>query len=133
MSIHAFFECLAVGLQTNTGAIVSLAIAIFVHKWAEGLTLGLIYQKNGYRSKIITMMILIQGIINVLGLVVGTLLKSCGELVMAVFLSISAGTFLYIATVEVLPQQMKNVNKRKVFSVFLANLFISGIFFIEKI
>lgn len=34
MSIHAFFECLAVGLQTNTGAIVSLAIAIFVHKWA---------------------------------------------------------------------------------------------------
>ena len=34
MSIHAFFECLAVGLQTAPGAIVSLALAIFVHKWA---------------------------------------------------------------------------------------------------
>ena len=43
MSIHAFFECLAVGIQQTTAGTVSLAVAILVHKWAEGLTLGLIY------------------------------------------------------------------------------------------
>lgn len=45
MSIHAFFECMAVGMQKTTLGVIGLASAILVHKWAEGLTLGLIYQR----------------------------------------------------------------------------------------
>jgi len=33
------------GLQGSTIAVLSLATAILVHKWAEGLTLGLMYKK----------------------------------------------------------------------------------------
>ena len=45
MSIHSFFDCLAVGIQPTTIGVLGLASAIVVHKWAEGLTLGLIYRK----------------------------------------------------------------------------------------
>lgn len=34
MSIHAFFETLAVGLQSSVMSVFSLAAAILVHKWA---------------------------------------------------------------------------------------------------
>lgn len=45
MAIHAFFETLAVGLQGSVMSVVGLATAILVHKWAEGLTLALLYKK----------------------------------------------------------------------------------------
>lgn len=74
MSIHAFFECLAVGLQKSLAGTASLAVAIIVHKWAEGLTLGLMYQKDGYSSRVASMAVLFQGAVNVIGLAVGCLL-----------------------------------------------------------
>ena len=47
-------------------------------------------------------MIVIQGVINVLGLLSGSLLIGQGHFVIAFFMSISAGTFLYISLAEVL-------------------------------
>lgn len=47
-------------------------------------------------------MILIQGLVNILGLLTGSFLMGKGDFVMAFFMSISAGTFLYISLVEVL-------------------------------
>jgi hypothetical protein len=42
-------------------------------------------------------MVVVQGFINVLGLLTGTSLIGQGHFVMAFFMSISAGTFLYIS------------------------------------
>ncbi len=97
MSIHAFFECLAVGLQKTPLGVLSLASAILVHKWAEGLTLGLIYKKEGFSSQTSTIMVVVQGCVNVIGLVAGSSLIGQGHFIMAFFMSISAGTFLYIS------------------------------------
>ena len=97
MSIHAFFECLAVGLQKTPLGVLSLASAILVHKWAEGLTLGLIYKKEGFSSKTSTIMVVVQGCVNVIGLVAGSSLIGQGHFIMAFFMSISAGSFLYIS------------------------------------
>jgi zinc transporter 1/2/3 len=84
-------------LQKSPIGVLSLASAIIVHKWAEGLTLGLIYKKEGFSNNTSTIMIIIQGFINVLGLVSGSLLIGQGHFVIAFFMSISAGTFLYIS------------------------------------
>jgi zinc transporter 1/2/3 len=84
-------------LQKSPIGVLSLASAILVHKWAEGLTLGLIYKKEGFSNKTSTIMIIVQGFINVLGLVSGSLLIGQGHFVIAFFMSISAGTFLYIS------------------------------------
>jgi len=47
-------------------------------------------------------MLVLQGFVNVLGLIIGNILKEQGSFVMAFFMSMSAGTFLYISLVEVL-------------------------------
>lgn len=47
-------------------------------------------------------MILLQASMNVIGLITGMILRNQGVFVMAFFMSISAGTFLYISTAEVL-------------------------------
>lgn len=69
-------------------------------------------------------MIIVQGIINVLGLIVGTIILGQGNFVMAFFMSISAGTFLYISLCEVLVEQMADMNKVKSFFILLANGFM---------
>lgn len=132
MSIHAFFECLAVGLQQSTLSVLSLASAILVHKWAEGLTLGLMYRKEGYSKKWVMIMIVVQGAVNVLGLVTGSCLISQGTFVMAFFMSISAGTFFYISLAEVLHEQVKHMTKSKMVVILGANLFIAFLVGFEK-
>lgn len=51
-------------------------------------------------------MIIVQGLVNVLGLIVGTIILGQGNFLMAFFMSISAGTFLYISLCEVLVEQV---------------------------
>jgi len=43
------------------------------------------------------LMVILQGLINILGLAVGTFLAGQGNFVMAFFMSMSAGTFFYIS------------------------------------
>ena len=44
-------------------------------------------------------MIVVQGLTNVIGLLMGSILMGQGSFVMAFFMSMSAGTFLYISLV----------------------------------
>lgn len=120
------------GLQKNTISVLSLATAILVHKWAEGLTLGLMYKKEGFGRRMILFMILVQGGINVLGLLTGSLLMGAGNFVMAFFMSMSAGTFLYISLAEVLQEQLRSWSSSKMAMVIIANLFIVMIVLLEK-
>ncbi len=78
-------------------------------------------------------MILIQAVINVAGLVVGTIIIDQGNFVMAFFMSISAGTFLYISLAEVLPEQINEMNKKKAIAMVIANLFLTVLILFEKI
>jgi zinc transporter ZupT len=64
---------------------------------------------------------------NVLGLLTGSFLMGQGSFVMALFMSMSAGTFLYISLAEVLQEQLKEFNKKKMLMVLTANLFVTCI------
>jgi zinc transporter ZupT len=78
------------------------------------------------------MMILLQGLMNVLGLLTGSFLMGQGSFVMAFFMSMSAGTFLYISLAEVLQEQLKEFTRKKLLMVVLANVFVTGIVWMEK-
>ena len=111
---------------------MGLAIAILVHKWAEGLTLGLMYKKGGYSTRTIFLALLFQGGVNVGGFVIGCVLSGQGNLVMAIFMSMSAGTFFYISLGEVLPEQLENITRRKWVMMLVANVFIGAVVFFEQ-
>jgi zinc transporter ZupT len=78
-------------------------------------------------------MILIQAVINVSGLVVGTIIIDQGSFVMAFFMSISAGTFLYISLAEVLSEQITEMNRKKAVAMVVANLFLTLLVLFEKV
>lgn len=120
------------GLQGSVISVFSLAAAILVHKWAEGLTLGLLYQKAGFSRRTTMLMIVLQGLMNVAGLLTGSFLMGQGSFVMAFFMSVSAGTFLYISLAEVLQEQLKDFTKGKLVMVVIANAFVTGIVWMEK-
>lgn len=77
-------------------------------------------------------MIIVQGLINVFGLLTGTILIDQGMFVMAFFMSISAGTFFYISLVEVLNEQLKLMSKSKIVALLTAIFFIAFIVWFEK-
>lgn len=39
MSIHAFFEGIALGLQTKMSDLIYMVLAIALHKWVEALSI----------------------------------------------------------------------------------------------
>lgn len=59
-----------------------------------------------------TYMIMIQAIMNPIGIGIGWALSDAGPLVSGIFVSVSAGTFVYIATVEVIVEEF-SVNRYK--------------------
>ena len=78
-------------------------------------------------------MIAIQAIMNPIGVGIGWILAQQGVLVEGIFTSISVGTFVYIATLEVIVEEF-NLDRYKIlkFFVFLVAIgFVSSIFFIE--
>ena len=77
-------------------------------------------------------MVVMQGVINILGLLVGSVLMGQGNFVMAFFMSMSAGTFFYISLGEVLQEQLKVFGRGKLGMVLLANVFIGFIVWFEK-
>jgi zinc transporter 1/2/3 len=70
---------------------------------------------------------------NPLGIALGWILSNSGELVIGVMMSISAGTFLYIATMEVLTEEFSDKRFRFLkYSFFLTAIgFVCVFYFIE--
>ena len=100
LSLHAFIECMALGSQTTTKATMTLLIGIGCHKWAEGLTLGFEYKKAGFSSATAIKFCLFHAILNSGAVLLGWLLSSASEFLSGVLGAVSAGTFLYVSTIE---------------------------------
>ena len=70
--------------------------------------MGCHYRTKNVDKKIGISLIVIQALLNVLSIGLGWMIANSGELVEAIFLSISAGTFLAISTLELLSEQLHN-------------------------
>lgn len=80
-----------------------------------------------------TYMIFIQAIMNPIGVGIGWVLSEAGKLVVGIFVSISVGTFIYIATVEVIVEEFSLPRYKfwKFFIYLFAITFVCSIWFIE--
>jgi zinc transporter 1/2/3 len=99
------------------------------------LTLGLAFRQAGVDVKTSTIMIMIQAIMNPIGVGLGWILSSQGYLITSIFEGISAGTFVYIATMEVIVEEFSiSRYKWQKFGIFLiAIAFICSIWFMEQL
>ncbi|KAL4505217.1 hypothetical protein ABPG72_016284 [Tetrahymena utriculariae] len=134
LGIHATLEGLAIGVEQDFSKCLTIALAVLVHKWAEGLVLGLALKQSKMNLGKATIMVAIQAAMNPMGIGIGWALSDAGDLVSGILMSISAGTFLYIATQEVIAQEFsKNRYQIVKFLFFLVGVgFISSLFFVEQ-
>ena len=134
LSIHGLFECLALGIQTVYKKTLFLFIALMIHKWAEAFALGILFVKAKFSTKFFYLIIILFSIVGPVGVGVGIVLaETAGELVEGIFLSISTGTFLYVACSEVIIEEFSTPKKRYLkFALYLVGcVFAAGLSLME--
>lgn len=121
LSIHGLFECLALGIQTNYKNSLFLFIALMIHKWAEAFAIGILFVKAKFTKKFYYLIILLFALIGPIGVSIGIVLSAtASETIEGIFLSISTGTFLYVACSEVIIEEFSEPEKRYCkFSLYL--------------
>jgi zinc transporter ZupT len=125
LSIHACFEGIALGLQKNAKEIFYMLLAIVLHKWVEALSIGINLFKSSIDRNNHFKFILIFSLMTPIGILSGMLFSGLSEVLEAIFLSISAGTFIYISASEVVIEEF-SVSKFKFEKIcgFLSGAFL---------
>ena len=106
LSVHSVFEGIATGLVDTQAGIWTLAIAIFLHKWAAAMALGISFSKNFTgQMGLVYIMLTIFSVATPLGIAIGMAIGSGGDLLDIIFNALAGGTFVYIACSEVVVEE----------------------------
>ena len=107
LSLHAFVAGLALGAQPELSAAMVIFIAIMAHKTSEGFALGVSLARSPIERPSALWLLLLFSISTPAGILTGTLIDELLEgraqqMTEAVFLALAAGTFIYVATFDIL-------------------------------
>ena len=110
LSIHAFLTGIALGSEQGSIALISVALALGAHKFAASFTLGSSLIRARVPAATFRRVIAIFTCATPLGIVVGSGIQEVvsghiGEFVEATFEALAAGTFLYIAALDVVHEE----------------------------
>jgi zinc transporter 1/2/3 len=110
LSIHSIIAGMALGAQQSLAGFAVIVIAIIAHKSAAGFALGVSLHRVGTSLGRARTLILGFSIMTPIGIVAGTLiaalLDTTGEQVFeALFDAIAAGTFIYIASLDIIREE----------------------------
>lgn len=133
LSVHACFEGLALGLQTNLTSALSIMLAIFIHKGAAASALGISLVKafpNDFRM--VRWLMFVFSSATPLGIAIGILASGAGEIVDVIFSSLAAGTFVYIGCTEIIVAEFSVPGDRwlKLLFFLIGAAIIISLFFI---
>mmetsp|Transcript_22831 Transcript_22831/g.38161 ORF Transcript_22831/g.38161 Transcript_22831/m.38161 type:complete len:378 (+) Transcript_22831:383-1516(+) len=106
-TIHSLIEGLALGAQRNTTEVVSVFMAIIVHKALAAFVVSLALLSAGWRGWGFAAVAVPFAAATPLGILIGwAVAENCDERAAALCSAVGAGTFLYIAAVELIPEAM---------------------------
>jgi solute carrier family 39 (zinc transporter), member 1/2/3 len=110
LSIHSIIAGMALGAQQSVAGFIIIVIAILAHKSAAGFALGVSLHRIGTDFKRARGLVIGFSVMTPLGIILGTaisaILDSTGEQVFeALFDAIAAGTFLYIASLDIIREE----------------------------
>jgi zinc transporter 1/2/3 len=117
LSVHSIIVGLALGAQRSLPGALIVFIAIIAHKGVAGFALGVGYARPGTPWRHALPGIAFFATMTPLGIGVGTALSAfvsgpAGTLLEAVFDSLGAGTFLYIAALDIIGAEFSSPDDR---------------------
>ena len=121
LSVHGIFEGIALGVMNTIRECSILFSAIVLHKWAASFALGISFYKSGTEKELFIKMILLFTSFGPIGIIIGMIFSDAGNLIKGIMLSISGGTFIYVAASEVIVEEFSLSKKTNIkFLWFLA-------------
>jgi solute carrier family 39 (zinc transporter), member 1/2/3 len=128
LSIHSIIVGIAFGSEMRIEQSIIIAIAVLAHKGSAAFALGVNILKSKMITARITQLIIMFSFMTPLGILLGILLAhiltgKAVEFSIAVFDALAAGTFLYVAIMEIFSEEF---SKKKFISLKLF-LAISGL------
>ncbi len=119
--IHAFFDGLSisVGVQFDAFLGMLIFIAVLLHKFPEGLTIGSIMSSGHYPKKTILYATLGIGLATILGTCTVFLFSSVDAHVTGMAFAFAAGTVLYVGASDLIPEINKSRDRIPPLVVFL--------------
>ncbi|MFH1540906.1 MAG: ZIP family metal transporter [Elusimicrobiota bacterium] len=120
LSVHSLLDgiAIAIGFEVSTSIGLFTAFAVILHEFPEGLVTTGILIHTGETRKKIWIYSLIVALATPFGVIVSLLfLKNLSSNVLGIILSITAGSFVYLAAADLIPEIHKS--NRKINSVIL--------------
>lgn len=110
LSVHSVFAGLALGLQGSTGSSLAILLAILAHKTVAAFALSVSFVREGRTGRQSVRALLLFCAMTPLGIVLGILLhagatQAVDQRIEAVFNAVAAGTFLYIAALDIMAEE----------------------------
>ena len=111
-----------------------LAIGILIHKSAAAVSLGGAFARTGYTTKEIILFLALFAIIAPMGIIIGMSISDSNKIVDVIFLSLSGGTFLYVACSEIITAEFDKGGRAwlKTLLVFCGGLLITLLWFFDE-
>jgi zinc and cadmium transporter len=115
LSVHSIISGIALGVGLGEAEHVSVSLAllaaILVHKVPETLALMGLLAGSGWNKKKILFALVVFSLMGPIGIFVGSILNLSGHWTLSSAMAVSAGTFLYIASSDLLPQLHKKMKQ----------------------
>ena len=135
LSVHSIIAGLAMGVQSSLSSVIDIFIAIIAHKWVEAFALGISMMRDGIRPLRMLLLAAVYSCMTPLGALIGTLLSlalsgDAATIFTAVTTGIAAGTFVYVAVVDILVTEFMDSRDKylKFFMTILGFVLMSGLF-----
>ena len=135
LSIHSIIAGAALGINVTMTNAVVIFIAIIAHKSCASFALVVSLKKNFNNHRTILLLLLFFSLMTPLGIllassVMSSLQTHSAQLLEAVLNAITAGTFLYIGTLDTYGRQMQPerlINRASEFSGLVAGMIMMGV------
>ena len=115
LSTHAIFEGIALGLTNDLASTINIMLALFIHKSAASMSLGISIFKNfsDEDQKKGMMLLIIFALATPIGIAAGLIMLGSNDMVEVIFSSFAGGTFVYIAASEVIVEEFSIPGRSK--------------------
>jgi zinc transporter ZupT len=132
LSIHSIIEGIGIGEADSEDTFYSSFIAVAFHKAFTAFALGNSLVSDGLwenksRRKYFYLSVGLFIILSIIGIAIGWAISVAEDiLTTAIFIGITGGSFVYVATMEILPEESKNIKREKLPTFPVVFSFVTG-------
>lgn len=117
LSIHSIITGIALGAEDTVSMAFVIVVAVLAHKGSAAFALSISLQRAGATRASVWRTIILFSFMTPLGLLIGAsltwlLTETAGEIFEAVFDALAAGTFLYVASIEIIEEEFSQGQRR---------------------